>query len=274
MPGKSVKKATLTIADANVIVKPGDVWLLNQHRIMCGDSTDIIQVKQLMLDEKADMAFIDPPYNVNYQGCKKIRQKIKNDHLQKNEFIQFLTHLVNAHQVALKRGGSLYMCYSNNHHRLFQQALEENDFEIRTQIVWSKNHFVLSFARYKLKHEVIFYCHRKKEKDPWYGDNKQTTVWQIPKPAANKLHPTMKPIALIEKALLNSSKKEDIIIDLCGGAGSTLMACENLGRYARLMEIEPHYVDATIQRWQAQTKQHAVLLSKQLTYNELQTQRS
>lgn len=268
----SKKQNNLSTADNThhkTVSKLGDVWLLNQHRIMCGDSTNPQHVQQLMMNEKADMAFIDPPYNVNYRGHRTIRDKIINDHLTKEQFIEFLNHIIGAHHIALKRGGSLYICHSGNSQALFQRVLEEHLFEIRNQIIWAKNHFSLSFGRYKHKHELLFYCHFKKERDPWYGDRKQTTIWEVPKPAASPLHPTMKPIALIEKALTNSSKKEDIVVDLCGGSGSTLIACEKLGRYARLMEIEPRYVDATIERWLALTKQTALLLPEKISYQEL-----
>ncbi len=270
---KQSKKTVVMDRDTKIVSQVGDVWLLNQHRLMCGDSTDIHQVKKLMATQKADMAFIDPPYNVNYQGGHKApRKKIKNDHLTHEEFTQFLDELIAVHQKVLKRGASLYICYSFRYQRIFQYALEKNNFEIRNQIVWAKNNASNCFGRYRSKHEVIFYCHHKKERDPWYGDRKQTTVWQIPKPAANKWHPTMKPMALIEKALINSSKKDDLIVDLCGGSGSTLMACEELDRYACLMEIEPCYVDATIQRWQLMTKQPAILASNQVPYDELLAQ--
>ena len=255
------------------ISKLGDIWLLGQHRIMCGDSTDIEQVKKLTNQEKADLAFTDPPYNVKYTGRRLKRENITNDQLSEKEFRHFLDKCIVAYQFALKRGASFYICYGTNSHIAVQQALEQHDFEIRNQIIWAKNHFVISFARYKMKHETILYCHRKEERDAWYGDKKQTTLWEFPKPQKNSLHPTMKPVSLIEKVLMNSSKKDDIVIDLFGGSGSTLIACENQGRCARLMEIEPHYVDVTIQRWQELTRQKAVLAQTGIAFNQLVTQK-
>jgi site-specific DNA-methyltransferase (adenine-specific) len=252
------------------ISKLGDIWLLDRHRLMCGDSTNIKQAKLLMSGEKADMAFTDPPYNVNYRGRKGIvRKKIKNDCLTKPEYLKFLHQFLLSQQQVLKRGASLYLFYPWVYHREFQNELETYDYEIRNQIIWAKNHFVLSFSRYKAKHELLLYCHRKDEVDPWYGDRKQHTLWEFPKPSVNKLHPTMKPIALIERALLNSSKKDDVVLDLFGGSGSTLMACEHLERSARLMEIESEYVDATIVRWQTATQRDAILISNGLTFNQL-----
>jgi DNA modification methylase len=253
---------------STIITQPGDIWLLGRHRLMCGDSTKKEQVTLLMDGEKGDMAFTDPPYNSNYQGRKgHYRQPIKNDHLSKTAYVTMINQFLSAQQAILKRDSSFYLFCSGAYYSEFQQVLEAHDYEIRNQIVWAKNHFVLSFARYKLKHELLLYCHHKKEKDPWYGDNKQNTLWEFPKPTANKLHPTMKPVALIEKALLNSSKKNDIIVDLFAGAGSTLIACEKLERSARLMEIEPAYVDIIIWRWQAYTQQTAVLAKNGLSFS-------
>lgn len=241
--------------------KPGCIWVLGQHRLMCGDSTDLSQVQKLMRDEKADLAFTDPPYNVNYVGHKKIREKIQNDSLDSKTYTNFLNQLIIAHKQHLKRGASMYLCHGSRCQRELQNLLEANGFAIRNQIIWAKNHHTMGFARYKGQHEILFYCHQENESDAWYGDRKQTTLWQIPKPKMSPLHPTMKPIALIEKALNNSSKKDDIVLDLCGGSGSTLMACEKLGRSARLMEIEPHYVDIIVERWQEKTKKQPMLLA-------------
>lgn len=262
-------------APKKIVSSLGDIWQLGQHRLMCGDSTEIRQIKQLMLgeNEKADLAFTDPPYNVGYRGSKKKRVPLTNDFLTREQYAIFLQQLIASHKTILKRGASLYLCYAGSNHSECQQALEDNTFTIRNQIVWAKNHFVANAARYKSKHELIFYCHLKDERDPWYGGTKQTTVWEIPRHSANRWHPTMKPLPLIEKALINSSKTDDVVIDLCGGAGSTLLACERLGRIARLMEIEPCYVDATIQRWQDMTGQEAILLHNNLSFNELFNQK-
>jgi len=276
MPIVKKQRHNAIAAPKKIISSPGFIWQLGQHRLMCGDSTDVTQVKQLMVneDEKADLAFTDPPYNVRYVGSKKERKPLANDFLTREQYTEFLQRLIASHKAVLKRGASFYLCYASSNHRECQAALESNDFIIRNQIVWAKNHFVVSAARYKSKHEMIFYCHLKDERDPWYGGTKQTTVWEIPKHSANRWHPTMKPLALIEKALTNSSKTDDVILDLCGGAGSTLIVCEKLKRVARLIEIEPCYVDATIQRWQDLTDQEAILLQSNLSFNELLKQQN
>jgi DNA modification methylase len=268
------KNPVLDISTLPIVSTIGSLWLLDHHRLLCGDSTDLKQVERLINHEKADMAFIDPPYNVGYtDGAYTPREALQNDALSAEDYAKFVQQLAAAHRFALKRGASLYWCCSTSQQAVCVQALEANDYTVRTHIIWAKNHFVLSFARYKNQHEVIIYSHRADERDPWYGDKKQTTVWNITKPAVNKLHPTQKPIALIEKALINSCKKDDVVLDLCSGAGSTLMACVKLERSARLMEIVPSYVDATIHRWQLATQQQAVLWPDNISFNELLTQK-
>ena len=137
--------------------------------------------------------------------------------------------------------------------------MEAAGFEVRCQIIWAKNTFAWGFGRYKFQHEPIFYGHVAGEKDPWYGDKSQSTLWEEKKPAANRLHPTMKPVELVERALINSSKSGDIVVDLFGGSGSTLIGCERTGRKARLAEIDPRYADVIVRRWQDYTGKKATL---------------
>ena len=144
---------------------------------------------------------------------------------------------------------------------------------MRCQIVWAKQTFAWGFGRYKFQHEPIFYGHMAGEKDPWYGDRTQSTLWEENKPAANREHPTAKPVALAERALVNSSRAGDLIVDLFGGSGSTLIACERLGRKSRLMEIDPLYADVVVRRWQAYTGQEATLASDCRTFDRVAEQR-
>lgn len=241
------------------ISKPGDLWLLGRHRVMCGDSLNITAIDQLMANEKADMVFTDPPYNVNYEGNTKDKLTIKNDNMSAAEFDQFLKDAFASYASAIKKGASLYVCHGSLYAREFFNALESNGFAVRAQLIWAKNHFAQSFGRYKYQHEPIYYCYCKGHSDPWYGDKTQSTVWKVDKPAANKLHPTMKPVALVEIALQNSSKAGDIVLDLFGGSGSTLIACEKTARNARLMELDPKYCDVIVKRWEAFTGQKALL---------------
>lgn len=241
------------------ISKPGDTWQLGRHRVMCGDSTVLDQIQLLMANTLADMVFTDPPYNIDYEGHTKDQLKMVGDDQSPEAFREFLQEVFSNCIQVVKKSASLYICHGASYQREFQNALEANGFCIRNQLIWAKHHFAQSFGRYKFQHEPIFYCHVQDESDPWHGDKAQTTLWAFDKPAANRLHPTMKPVGLIEKALQNSSQAGNIILDLFGGSGSTLIACEKLGRSARLMEIDPKYVDVIIARWQAFTGKTAVL---------------
>jgi DNA modification methylase len=173
--------------------------------------------------------------------------------MSREQFQCFLRNTFRSYRAVVKPGASLYVCHSSSWQREFQNALEEAGFEVRCQIIWAKNTFAWGFGRYKFQHEPLFYAHVAGQKDPWYGDKSQSTLWEEKKPAANRLHPTMKPVELIERALLNSSKAGDIVTDLFGGSGSTLIACERCNRHARVIEIDPAYTDVIVQRWQQYT---------------------
>ena len=174
-----------------------------------------------------------------------------------------------------RQGGSIliYMPFILVAARISKRARGRRLFKIRCQIIWAKNTFAWGFGRYKFQHEPIFYCHVAEEKDPWYGDKSQSTLWEENKPAANRLHPTMKPIELIERALVNSSKAGDLVVDLFGGSGSTLIACERCNRKARLMEIDPRYVDVIVRRWQEYTGKEATLNGDGRTFDAVAEQR-
>jgi DNA modification methylase len=216
-----------------------------------------------------DLVFTDLPYNVDYEGYTEDRLKIKGDRMSEAEFKQFLEAAFRSCRVAVKPGASLYVCHSSSWQREFQNALETAGFEVRCQIIWAKNTFAWGFGRYKFQHEPMFYAHVAGEKDPWYGDKSQSTLWCENKPAANRLHPTMKPVELIERALLNSSKAGNVVVDLFGGAGSTLIGCERRGRKARLMEIDPKYADVIVWRWQRYAGKQAVLDGDGRTFDEV-----
>jgi len=168
--------------------------------------------------------------------------------------------VLNQRKFITKPQASLYICHSSQHQHQFQLALKANGIVIRNQIIWAKQHFSWGKGRYKFQHEPLFYCYLKGQQDAWYGDKKQSTLWRFNKPFANRLHPTMKPVALIERALANSSQADDVVFDPFGGSGSTLIACEKMGRRARLLEIDPKYVDVIIQRWQDYTGKTARLV--------------
>ena len=251
----------------------GDVWILGNHKLLVGDATDPGAVARLMAGETADLVFTDPPYNVDYEGYTEERLTIKGDRMTDAEFKQFLEAAFRSCRTAVKPGASLYVCHSSSWQREFQNALESAGFEVRCQIIWAKNTFAWGFGRYKFQHEPLFYCHVAGQKDPWYGDKSQSTLWEEKKPAANRIHPTAKPVELIERALLNSSKAGDIVADLFGGSGSTLIACERRGRKARLMELDPKYADCMVRRFQEYTGKPAVLDGDGRTFHEIAQER-
>ena len=250
-----------------------DLWILGNHKLLVGDATDHADVARLMAGEAADLTFTDPPYNVNYEGYTEDRLTIKGDRMSDAEFKQFLEGAFRSCRTAVKPGASLYVCHSSSWQREFQDALEVAGFEVRCQIIWAKNTFAWGFGRYKFQHEPMFYCHVADQKDPWYGDKSQSTLWEEKKPAANRLHPTAKPVELVERALVNSSKAGDIVVDLFGGSGSTLIGCERRGRRARLMEIDPKYADVVVVRYQEYSGRPAVLDGDGRSFDEIRQER-
>jgi DNA modification methylase len=252
----------------------GDLWILGDHRLLVGDATDTDAVQKLMTDALADLIFTDPPYNVGYQGYTEDRLTIKGDSMSDVDFQKFLESAFRSYRKMVKPGASMYLCHSSSWQRGFQDALEAADFTVRCQLIWAKNTFAWGFGRYKFQHEPIFYAHVVDQKDPWYGDKTQSTLWHEKKPAANRIHPTAKPVELVERALLNSSKSGDIVADLFGGSGSTLIGCERRGRRARLMEIDPKYADCIVWRYQEFTGKKAVLDGDGRTYDEIALERT
>jgi DNA modification methylase len=246
-----------------------DLWNLGDHRLLVGDATVAADVQRLMGLDRADCVFSDPPYNIDYQGYTKERLTIQNDQMSPEQFKRFLLDSFQSLRSVVKPGASLYICHSSSWQREFQNALEAAGFEVRCQIIWGKNTFAWGFGRYKFQHEPIFYCHVAGQKDSWYGNKSQSTLWEEKKPAANRLHPTMKPVELVQRALVNSSQAGGLILDLFGGSGSTLIGCQRRGRKARLMEIDPKYADVIVRRYQEFSGKTAVLDGDGQTYAEI-----
>jgi DNA modification methylase len=251
----------------------GDLWILGNHKLLVGDATKQAEVAKLMAGDTADLVFTDLPYNCAYEGYTKEKLTIQNDDMSPEQFDQFLRASFASLRTTVKRGASLYVCHSSSYQREFQNALEAAGFEVRCQIIWAKNTFAWGFGRYKFQHEPLFYAHVADQKDCWYGDKTQSTLWQEKKPAANRIHPTAKPVELVERALLNSSKAGDVVADLFGGSGSTLVACERRNRKARLMEIDPKYGDVIVKRWEEYTGKKAVLERDGRSFNEVAQER-
>jgi len=255
------------------ISRSGDLWLLGNHRLRCGDATAQTDVEDLMAGEAGDLVFSDSPYNVNYEGYTEQRLRIQGDCMPADQFRRFLQDSFQSYRAIVSPTASLYVCHPSSWHREFQDALEAAGFEIRCELIWVKDTFAWGFARYKFQHEPILYCHVRGHTDAWYGDKSQSTVWEENKPAANRVHPTAKPVGLIERALVNSSKPGDLVVDLFGGSGSTLIACERKGRKARLMEIDPIYVDCIVRRWEEYTHKPALLSGDGRPFEELSQER-
>ena len=223
---------------------------------------------------QADLVFTDPPYNVDYlqeRGDFKGR-RIQNDNLNPQAYLQFLQTVFSVAVTAVKTEASWYICHASQFQDLVKQALEANALQIRCQLIWAKNHFVLNRSRYKTQHEPIYYANRKGQVDAWYGDRSQTTLWPFDKPQCCDLHPTMKPLALIQKALHNSSLVGDRVLDMFGGSGSTLIAAEHAHRQAYVMEVMPTYVDVTVRRWQRHTGRAAILSGTNRTFDAVSAQ--
>jgi DNA modification methylase len=251
----------------------GDLWILGDHRLLVGDATDANAIVKLMAGASADLVFTDPPYNVDYEGYTEERLKIKGDRMSDADFKKFLERTFRSYRSVVKPGASMYVCHSSSWQREFQNALEAAGFKVRCQLIWAKNTFAWGFGRYKFQHEPMFFCHVAGEKDAWYGDKTQSTLWQEKKPAANRIHPTAKPVELVERALLNSSKAGDVVADLFGGSGSTLIGCERRGRHAHLMEIDPKYADCIVRRYQEYTGEQAVLDDDGRSFEEIKSER-
>ena len=240
--------------------KPGDIYQLGKHRLMCGDSTKLEDVQKLMGGEMADMVFTDPPYNVNYTGGTKDSLKIQNDNMDDSTFYNFLHDAFSCMLEVTKPGGGIYICHADSEGVNFRSAMVNAGWLLKQCIIWVKNSLVVGRQDYHWRHEPILYGWKPGAAHKWYGGRKQDTVWEVDRPSRNAEHPTMKPIELVVRATRNSSKKDNIVLDTFGGSGSTLIACEQLNRVCYTMELDPVYVDVIIDRWEQFTGQKAVLL--------------
>jgi len=246
----------------------GDVWLLGNHRLMCGDSTSIDAVERLMDGQKADMVFTDPPYNVAYEGKTKDSLKIKNDDMSNSDFRSFLDLCFSCMFLQMNEGAPIYVtCPLEDGN--FQASFMSQGFKLQSILVWVKNTMVMGRKDYHYKHEPIIYGWKPGGAHFWKGGRDKTSVINCDKPPRNGEHPTMKPVELIENLFDNSLRNDAVVMDLFGGSGSTLIACENKHANARLMELDPKYCDVIVKRWQDFTGKQATLESNGKTYNEL-----
>jgi DNA modification methylase len=253
------------------ITRPGDVWVLGEHRLLCGDATVLADVERVLDGQLADMTFTDPPYNVDYGASAKDKlrgnkRKILNDDLGSG-FEAFL-HDACANILAVTKG-AVYVCMSSSELHTLQRAFTAAGGKWSTFVIWAKHTFTLGRSDYQRQYEPILYGWPEGHDRYWCGARDQGDVWFVDKPARNDLHPTMKPVALVERAVRNSSKTRDIVLDPFGGSGSTLIACEKAGRGARLVELDPKYCDVVVQRWQDWTGTLATLYGDGRSFEEI-----
>ncbi|WP_347129434.1 DNA modification methylase [Lactobacillus paragasseri] len=239
--------------------KLGQVYQLGRHRLMCGDSTNPDDVKKLMNGVQADLLITDPPYNVNYEGKQDSKMTIKNDHQEAENFYKFLLEAFTNAKDNMKAGAAFYIWYASSEAVNFNRSAVDAGLSVRQELIWAKNRMIMGRQDYQWQHEPCLYGWADGGSHSWYSDRKQTTILNFDKPPRSDLHPTMKPIPLFDYQIKNSSKSGDNVLDLFGGSGTTLMACEQDGRNAYLMEFDPRYVDVIIDRWEKFTGKTAKL---------------
>lgn len=256
-PGHTDADACPEVGDARV--KPGDVWILGAHRLMCGSATVQTDMDKLMNGDKADCIITDPPYNVNYEGKTKEKLKIENDKMSDGTFYQFLLDAYISMYSHAKDGAAIYVFHADSEGMNFRKAMLDAQFKLAQCCIWVKQKLVMGRQDYHWQHEPVLYGWKPTGAHQWYSDRKQTTLWNFDRPSKNTDHPTMKPVALIEYPMKNSSKVGGIILDPFGGSGSTLIAAEKNGRVCRMMELDPKYCGVVLKRWEEFTKQKAEL---------------
>lgn len=228
------------------LTKQGDVWMLGQHRLVCGDSTKAETFTLLMDGKLANLVVTDPPYNVNYEGSAG---KIKNDNMGNEAFYNFLLEAFKNTEVAMAKDASIYVFHADTEGLNFRKAFSEAGFYLSGTCIWKKQSLVLGRSPYQWQHEPVLFGWKKSGKHNWYADRKQTTIWEFEKPKKNGDHPTMKPVALVAYPILNSSLTNCIVLDPFGGSGSTLIACDQTERICYTIELDEKYCDVIIKRY-------------------------
>jgi DNA modification methylase len=239
--------------------KLGDIYILGKHRLMCGDSTSITDMEKLIDEQPVDMCLTDPPYNVAYEGATKEKLTIINDSMGNDEFRQFLRDAFVAADTVMKQGAVFYIWHADSEGYNFRGACSDAGWKVRQCLIWKKSSLVMGRQDYHWMHEPCLYGWKDGAAHLWSADRKQTTILEFNKPSRNGEHPTMKPVELFEYQMLNNTKGGDIVLDSFGGSGTTLIAAEKHGRYARIMELDPKYCDVIVKRWEDFTGQKAVL---------------
>lgn len=226
--------------------KPGDVWTLGRHRLVCGDSTNAETYEALLGDTRANLIITDPPYNVNYEGSAG---KIKNDNMASEKFYQFLLDAFFCMEKVLADDGSIYVFHADTEGLNFRRAFADAGFYLSGCCIWKKQSLVLGRSPYQWQHEPVLYGWKKKGKHQWYTGRKESTIWEFDKPKKNGDHPTMKPIPLLAYPIMNSSMSNAVVLDPFGGSGSTLIACEQTDRICRTIELDEKFCDVIVRRF-------------------------
>lgn len=254
------------------ISKRGDMWLLGKNRLLCGDCTLKSDVEKLMDGHKAKMVFTDPPYNVNYEGGTDERLTIQNDNMDEDAFYNFLLKVFNNYSDIMEEGAPIYVCHADSKGEDFRKAYREAGLKLAECIIWVKNTFVMGRQDYQWRHEPILYGWKEGKAHYFISDRTQDTVWEIPKPQRSSEHPTMKPLALCAKAIKNSSRPKDIVVDFFGGSGSTLIAASEIDRVCYLMEIDEKYCDVIVKRYIQNVGEEGIFLirdGKKISYKNI-----
>ncbi|GAA0390397.1 site-specific DNA-methyltransferase [Paenibacillus motobuensis] len=276
-----VQQALLQIDEPET--QRGDVWQLGPHLLMCGDATDPEDIARLMEGEKAELVVTDPPYNVAVESDSERlaadgRSSILNDDMPAEEFTGFLNAVFQRYSEIMASTAAIYVFHPSSYQREFEDAMNAAGIVVRSQCIWVKNSASFGWSQYRWQHEPVFYAHMKGKAPAWYGDRQQSTVWRSGLPGESSepssvwevsrgdvskyVHPTQKPLELLAIPIRNSSRREDAVVDLFGGSGSTLMTCDQLGRICRTMELDPKFCDVIKKRYQAVTGIEPVLLSR------------
>lgn len=245
--------------------KAGDLWMLGEHRLFCGDSTKPETFDLLMNGKKANLVVTDPPYNVDYKGSAG---KIKNDSMAEDQFEQFLLAAYQQMEAAMADDASIYVFHSDSHGLAFRKAFEEAGFYLSGCCIWKKQSLVLGRSPYQWQHEPVLFGWKKKGKHQWYTGRKESTIWEFDKPKKNKDHPTMKPIALVSYPIMNSTMTGCLVLDPFGGSGSNLIACEQTGRVCYTVELDEKFCDVIVRRYieQVGSADGVTVLRDGLTY--------
>lgn len=261
-PKEIVEDEIPEIEEDNIKSKLGDIYELGNHILMCGDSTKKEDIEKLLNNKEVDLLVTDPPYNINYEGKTKEKLKIKNDNLTKENFYNFLSKVFENVKNYIKAGGVFYVWFASSESISFYSAISKTEeLEIKQELIWNKNQMTLGRQDYQWKHEPCLYGWKKGAAHYFINNRSLTTIMDFKKPIRNDLHPTMKPVELIAFQITNSSRENEIVLDLFGGSGTTLMACEQTKRQCRMMEYDPKYVDVIIKRWETFTGKKAIKLN-------------